>query len=133
MDFQFELGDTLDSTLRMFPTKNLCAEDIIRQRCVDREIAKETLFALYKRGYIKSVAHKDYETSDAIELEDFFRLSVEGRDYMELHVVWWNRFWFRSVLCPLLVSFITALNAQRIWNSFEPVMVLQRVQALLSP
>ena len=133
MDFQIELGNTLDGTLRLFAKKNLCAEEIIRQCLVDREVAKETLFALYKRGYIASVKHKIFDDATAIELEDFFRLSVEGRDYIELHRVWWQRFWFRSIVCPVIVSFVTALNAQRIWHSFEPFTVLQKLQALMLP
>ncbi len=51
MDFQFELGKTLDSTLRLFAKENLCAENIVSSRAVTREVAKETLFALYNRGY----------------------------------------------------------------------------------
>ncbi len=133
MDFQIELGDTLNGTLRLFAKKNLCAEEIIRQRLVNREVAKETLFALYKRGYIANVKQKTFDDAATIELDDFFRLSVEGRDYIELHRVWWRRFWFRSVVCPVIVSFVTALNAQRIWHSFEPLMVLQKLQALLLP
>lgn len=31
VDFQIELGDTLDGTLHLFAKKNLCAEEIIRQ------------------------------------------------------------------------------------------------------
>ncbi|MBR3747054.1 MAG: hypothetical protein IKN27_08865 [Selenomonadaceae bacterium] len=128
MDFQFELGKTLDGTLRLFAKKNLCAEDIINRCAACREVAKETLFALYNRGYIANVDRKTYESAEKIELADRFRITVEGRDFIELHAKWWTRFWFRSIVCPVIVSFVTALNAVKILNTFKEIWRL-----LLSP
>ena len=128
MDFQFELGKTLDGTLRLFAKKNLCAENIISRRSVTREVAKETLFALYNRGYIANLERKTYESAEKIELADRFRITVEGRDFIELHAKWWARFWFRSIVCPVVVSFVTALNAVKILNVFKGIWRL-----LISP
>lgn len=128
MDFQFELGKTLDSALRLFAKKNLCAENIISRRSVTREVAKETLFALYNRGYIANLERKTYESAEKIELADRFRITVEGRDFIELHAKWWARFWFRSIVCPVVVSFVTALNAVKILNVFKGIWRL-----LISP
>ena len=128
MDFQFELGKTLDSTLRLFAKENLCAENIISRRSVTREVAKETLFALYNRGYIANLERKTYESAEKIELADRFRITVEGRDFIELHAKWWARFWFRSIVCPVVVSFVTALNAVKILNVFKGIWRL-----LISP
>lgn len=72
MDFQFELGKTLDGTLRLFAKKNLCAENIISRRSVTREVAKKTLFALYNRGCIANLERKTYESAEKIELADRF-------------------------------------------------------------
>ena len=128
MDFQFELGKTLDGTLRLFAKKNLCAENIISRRSVTREVAKETLFALYNRGCIANLERKTYESAEKIELADRFRITVEGRDFIELHAKWWARFWFRSIVCPVVVSFVTALNAVKILNVFKGIWRL-----LISP
>lgn len=128
MDFQSELGKTLDSTLRLFPKETLCAEDIISRRVVNREVAKEMLFALYNRGYIANVERKTYESADKIELADRFRITVEGTDFIELHRAWWARFWFRSIVCPVTVSFVTAVNAVHVWNVLKKIW-----QLLLSP
>lgn len=127
MDFQFELGKTLDSTLRRFPGNNLAPASLINEG-VDYEVALETFFALYSRGYIKNVERKSYESADKIELDDRFRITVEGRDFIELHQVWWCRFWFRSIVCPVIVSFITALTADKVWH-----FMCDTMQRLLSP
>ena len=115
-DFFNELGGTLDSTLRLFRQQNLSVEDIISLRNVDYGIASELLFALYRRGFIRNLDFKNYDKPADIDLNDFFRISIEGLDYLELHRNWWARFWFRSVVCPIVVSFITAINAEPLWN-----------------
>ena len=50
MDSQFELGNTLDGTLRLFQNNELAPASLINERGMDYEIALETFFALYKRG-----------------------------------------------------------------------------------
>ena len=128
MDFQFELGKTLDNTLRNFSDKKLAPAFLINTYATDYEIALEIFFALYKRGYIKNVDHKEYCRADDIDIGDHFRITVEGRDYIELNVVWWRRFWFRSIVCPIIVSFVTAVNADRVWH-----FICGAIQLLISP
>ena len=108
MDFQFELGDTLDTALRLFQRNELAPSFLINTYATDYEIALETFFALYKRGYIKNVERKEYNRADDIDIGDHFRITVEGRDYIELHVIWWCRFWFRSIVCPVIVYYVKA-------------------------
>lgn len=124
MDFQFELGNTLDKTLRGFEGKEFAPSFLINTRGTDYEVALEIFFALYNRGYIKNVDHKAYERADDIDVADKFRITVEGRDYIELHCIWYRRFWIRSLLCPVIVSFITALNAAPIWRAFKQIVQL---------
>ncbi len=128
MDFQFELGKTLDTTLRKFSSKELAPAYLINTYGTDYEIALETFFALYKRGYIKNVESKEYVRAEVIDIGDHFRITVEGRDYIELHVIWWRRFWFRSIVCPIIVSFVTALSADRVFHFFSGA-----IQQLMSP
>ena len=128
MDFQFELGKTLDTALRKFSSEELAPAYLINTYGTDYEIALETFFALYKRGYIKSVESKEYVRAEAVDIGDHFRITVEGRDYIELHAIWWRRFWFRSIICPIIVSFVTALNADRIFHFFSGA-----TQLLISP
>ena len=123
MDFQFELGNTLDTTLRKFPDKELCPENIICEE-IDGEVATEIFFALYKRNYIKSVEHKEFNNAADIELGDFFSLSVEGKDYIELTHRWNVRFFLRFLLCPSVVSFVTAINAAPIWEFIKEYSTL---------
>ena len=128
MDFQFELGNTLDTALRLFQSNELAPSFLINTYATDYEIALETFFALYKRGYIKNVERKEYNRADDIDIGDHFRITVEGRDYIELHVIWWCRFWFRSIVCPVIVSFIIALNADRMWH-----FICGAMRLLISP
>lgn len=115
-EFGKEIGNTLDKVLRHFKIENLCAETVIAEYSVKADVAKEILFALYRREYIRSVEHKDYKNSDEIALSDNFRIAVEGIDYIELHKRWWQRFWFKSVGCPIVISFVIALGAETVYH-----------------
>ncbi len=132
MDFQFELGNTLDSTLRKFPNKELASAFLINTYGTDYEVALETFLALYNRGYIKNVKRKSYESANNIDIGDQFRITVEGRDYIELHKKWWCRFYIRLIVCPIIVSFITALNADRAWHWFTTALN-DTMRLLISP
>ena len=44
-----------------------------------------------------------------------FCVSSNGLNYLQLRRKWWQRFWVRSIACPVAVSFVTALNADTIW------------------
>ena len=108
-DFSNELGKTLDKYLRLFPSENYCAANLIEIHSIPLDVAKEILFALYRRDFIQSVDCKTYKKAADIQLEDFFRISIEGVDYLELHKKWWTRFWFSSLACPAAVSLLTSL------------------------
>ena len=77
------------------------------------------MFALYRRGYINNTNFKEYTKPVDIDITDVFEISVEGIDYLELHKHWWMRFWFRSLGCPAIIAFITAINAEYLWNSVK--------------
>ena len=117
LEFGNELGKTLDGVLRDFLERNLSVADLIMKYQIEGELITETMFALYQRGYIAEVQeNKQYDCYKKIYLDDEFRLTVEGRDYIELHDEYKTRFWLRFVVCPAVVSFITALNADKVWN-----------------
>ena len=118
-DFSTEIGTTLDSYLRLFQNDNLCAEDLISKKAINKEFAEEILFALYRRGHLRNVEWKEYQSPAEIDIADRFRISIEGVDYLELHKEWWKRFWFRSVVCPLIVSFVTSISANHICHAIK--------------
>lgn len=125
MEFGNEIGKTLDGVLRRFPNNDLCVDDIIEVYGVKYPVAQELIFALVRRGYIINVDapyDKKYVNPNDIDLVEKFRITVEGRDYLELHRVFWQRFWFRSIGCPVIVSFITALNAEPIFHLIKSVL-----------
>ena len=70
-DFSNELGKTLDYYLRLFPTKNLCTISLVESYSVPFDLAKEILFALYQRNFIRNVDCKTYQKLEEIQLEDF--------------------------------------------------------------
>ena len=79
MEFQFELDNTLDSTLRKFPSNELAPSFLINTYGTDYEVV------LYNRGYIKNIDRKVYSRADDIDIGDHFRVTVEGIDYRILH------------------------------------------------
>ena len=108
-DFSNELGRTLDKYLRLFSSENLCLAYLIESHSLNINVAKEILFALYRRGFIRNIDCKTYRKPEDIQIEDFFQISVERTDYTELHQKWWLRFWFSSFACPAAVSLLTSI------------------------
>ena len=78
-----KLGDILYRNLQFFETENLYVEDIIIKNQVEGDIAEEIVFSLYQRGFIKNLEEKIFKTSADIGLADCFRLTVEGKNYLE--------------------------------------------------
>ena len=77
------LNDILYRNLQLFESENLYVEDIIVNNQVEGFIAKEIIFSLFQRGFIKNLEEKLFKTSADIELADCFRLTVEGKHYLE--------------------------------------------------
>ena len=109
-DFAVELGKSLTQVLSDFKNKPICADYLIGIRQIEGDTAKECIFALYRRNYVRNVESKEFDSPSEISLADFFQITVEGINYLELYRKWWRRFWFRSIICPLVVSFLTAVN-----------------------
>ena len=78
-----KLGENLYRNLQLFETENLYVEDIIVKNQVEGDIAEEIVFGLYQRGFIKNLEEKFFKTSADIGLADCFRLTVEGKNYLE--------------------------------------------------
>ena len=78
-----KLGENLYRNLQLFETENLYVEDIIVKNQVEGDIAEEIVFSLYQRGFIKNLEEKFFKTSADIGLADCFRLTVEGKNYLE--------------------------------------------------
>ena len=78
-----KLGDILYRNLNFFETENLYVEDIIVKNQVEGDIAEEIVFSLYQRGFIKNLEEKFFNSSADIGLADCFRLTVEGKNYLE--------------------------------------------------
>ena len=78
-----KLGENLYRNLQFFETENLYVEDIIVKNQVEGDIAEEIVFSLYQRGFIKNLEEKFFKTSADIGLADCFRLTVEGKNYLE--------------------------------------------------
>lgn len=83
MQSEIKLGENLHRNLCFFEVEPLCVEDIIVKNQVEGDIAKEIIFSLQKRGYIKNVDDKNYNLATDIELGDLFRLTAEGKNYLE--------------------------------------------------
>ena len=78
-----KLGDILYRNLQFFETENLYVEDIIIKNQFEGDIAEEIVFSLYQRGFIKNLEEKFFNSSADIGLADCFRLTVEGKNYLE--------------------------------------------------
>lgn len=102
-----KLGKTLLKTLRQFHHgEQLTIDDFIRKERIDGEIVQQRLFALARRGYIEKTQGECRTLAD-IGAGDFFFLTVEGLDYLELHQTWWRQMMEDRAfkLVPILVSF----------------------------
>ena len=78
-----KLGDILYRNLQFFETENLYVEDIIIKNQIEGDIAEKIVFSLYQRGFIKNLEEKFFNSSADIGLADCFRLTVEGKNYLE--------------------------------------------------
>jgi hypothetical protein len=100
-----ELGDTLEALLKKFPDDDtVFVEDILVK---DMSYTQELLCALEQRGFVKS--YQERYSPESIDRFDEYRITVEGRNYLELHRRWWQRYMVKSVYIPMAVAFVTAL------------------------
>ena len=77
------LNDILYRSLQLFESDSLCVEDIILKNQVEDEFAKEIIFSLYKRGFVRNTDDKIYNKPSDIRLGELFRLTVDGLNYLE--------------------------------------------------
>jgi|GEM_PF-2762059 len=83
MDFENKLSELLQHNLTLFESDSLCVEDIILKNQVEDEFAKEIIFSLYKRGFVRNTDDKIYNKPSDIRLGELFRLTVDGLNYLE--------------------------------------------------
>ena len=124
IDYKNELGSLLTDVLTIIKESK---EPISRDKLatimkVSKRIATDYLKSLYSRGYIIDFRGdwKDPKTKEEKfeEEESRWIVSADGLNYLDLHKYWWKRFWTRSVVCPLIVSFVmsvfTSFNIEKI-------------------
>ena len=124
IDYKNELGPLLIKVLNIIKESSepISRDELARMMQVSNRIAADYLQALYNRGYIMDARGdwREKETGEKIFIATASRciISVDGRNYLDLHNYWWTRFWVRSILCPLVVSavvsLVTSLNADAI-------------------
>lgn len=124
IDYKNELGPLLTKILTIIKESKepISRDELATIMKVSKRIATDYLKSLYNRRYIIDYRGewKDGETKEEKfeEKESRWIISVDGLNYLDLHKYWWTRFWTRSVVCPLIVSFvvsaITAVNIDKI-------------------
>ncbi len=114
---QNEMGETLEKTLKLFRKSPLHIQDLIIKKN-SYELSKEQVFELVIRGYLINVDGKEYNSPNSIGIEDVFRITVKGTDYLEIRSHWWEMFRVQSVYIPVAVSFITSILSEFIKPPF---------------
>ena len=108
---QNEMGETLEKTLKLFRKSPHCVEDLISYE-VPYDLLKEKIFELVKRGYLANVDDKEYHSFKDVSIEDKFRITIKGTDYLEIRSHWWEIFSIESFYLPIVVSFITSIISE---------------------
>ena len=125
VNYEKELGNDLTKILiAVKNSPNITLEDLAVKLNISENLVKDYVESLQKRGYINSTRKFLTDSGESrIVYGTFWKISVDGLNYLDLHRRWYKRFFVRSVLCPLIVSFVTSLvtvsNAENILKFFK--------------
>ena len=114
MDFDKEIGETLESVLKIIACKNgISAEEMALLTNEHSMVAVEHFYSLQRRGYLFC----NTLSGDIISKHDKFRITDEGKNYFEIRKRIWNQFLKKSVYVPIVVALLTTLitNLVTIW------------------
>jgi hypothetical protein len=113
VDYTKELGPSLSKLLKELQSANgFTVTELATSKNISQQIAQDRLETLYSLGYImdKDGIWVDAKTQQPTFYgKSHFVASSKGINYLELHAVWWRRFWVRSVLCPFGIALATTL------------------------
>ncbi len=128
LDYNNELGKTITNVLKHMPKEpnHISQNDLEKILGLTPRSSYRCLEMLYKRDLIMDPTG-DWMDSQTKKPSFYvgadWCISMEGINYLENHASWWRRFWVRSIICPIIVSFITAINANNIWTIISEILV----------
>ena len=99
VNYEKELGNDLTKILiAVKNSPNITLEDLTVKLNISENLVKDYVESLQKRGYINST-RKFLTDSDnsAVVYGTFWKISVDGLNYLDLHRRWYKRF-FESTL-----------------------------------
>ena len=131
LDYNNELGKTAMKVLKHIPEEpnHISQEDLEKMLGLSKRSSYRYPQMLYKRELIMDSTGdwNDGKTKEeAFYVGADWCISMEGINFLENHTSLWRRFWVRSILCPFVVSFITAINANDIWTIIRGISALIR-------
>ena len=113
VDYNKELGKDLTNTLKYLKTldKGITVSDLESAKGISHRLAKDSLETLYNYGYIidEVGTWKNEKLEPIFSTKAHWIIGARGINYLDLHNIWWKRFWVRSIVVPIVVSIITTV------------------------
>lgn len=108
MDYVNEIGESLEKFLKEFKECDYIYPE--QKLSKSLEDTQDMFYALIKRGLI-ACPTKEINCRNDIDLADKFRITIEGKNYLELRSRWLTTFYMRNIIIPIVVAAITGFAA----------------------
>ena len=122
-NFDMELGDTLEGVLKFIKVRSVTIGEFSTFTGIDVVKTAAQFKALRQRGYIACYRNALLveDISEDPTLTDRFKITENGRNYLELQKRIWHRFRLQSIYVPFGVALLTSIlvNAFAIWSKLQ--------------